>query len=135
MRRPSVLSNNEIVFQDFLYHTSGTTELRYLLAKYDGEQYENVGETFDYVNPQHSGGSEISRIDYTLEGKLITIDNWEVYWRDEWPLRLSLQHLSNCLYSKSGGYLIRVGDEARAFWVSEAFTAISNAPGNYLLKV
>lgn len=135
LRKPSVYKQNGFVFQDFPYFQEGNEELRYILAKWDGYTYETVGQTFDYPSPDLKGGSIVARIDYTVEGKLVTIDHWEINWRDEWPLRLAFQFLANCLYSRWQGYTIRVQEEARAFWVSEWFTSITNDPDSYLIKL
>lgn len=134
IRRPSVYSQNQFVFQDFFYAEDGPVELRYIQAKYDGEVYTEVGQTFDYTDPELKGGSIVARIDYTVEGKLITIDHWEINWRDEWPLRLAVQFLTNCLYSKWQGYTVRVSKDAYAFWVSEWFTPLTNDPNDFLIK-
>lgn len=134
IRRPTVYSKNEFIFQDFFYAEDPPEEYRYILAKYDGRQYELVGETFDYPSPDLKGGSIVARIDYTVVGKLVTIDHWEVFWRDEWPLRLSAQFLTNCLYSDWSGYSIRVNKDAEAFWVSEWFKPFSNQPNDFLIK-
>lgn len=133
IRRPSVYSQNQFVFQDFAYASDPPTECRYLLAKYDGEPFTNVSETFDYSSPVLKGGSIVARVDYTVEGKLITIDHWEVFWRDEWPLRLAVQFLTNCLYSGWQGYAVRVRKEAYAFWTSEKFVPLSNDPKDFLI--
>lgn len=138
IRRPSVYSRNQFVFQDFFYCEEGISESRYILAKYDGEVYETVGETFDYPSPDLKGGHIVARIDYTVEGGIINavkIDHWEVNWRDEWPLRLAFQFLANCLYSRWQGYTIRVEKDAYPFWVSEWFTSLSNDPYDFLIKL
>lgn len=116
-----------------MYLENPPEEHRYILAKYDGERYELVGQTFDYPSPDFKGGSIVARADYTIEGKLITIDHWEVFWRDEWPLRLAIQFLVNCLYPSSLGYAVRVKKEAYAFWASEWFVPVSNDPDDYLI--
>lgn len=134
IRRPSVYSQNQFVFQDFFYYEDGPEELRYILAKYDGDVYENVGQTFDYPAPDLRGGSIVARIDYTVGGKLVTIDSWEVNWRDEWPLRLAAEFLVNCLYSNRQGYTVRVDKQAYAFWASERFTPLTNDPFDFLLS-
>lgn len=135
IRRPSVYSNNQFVFQDFLYaEGEGEEELRYIVAKYDGYIYETVGDTFDRTFPDLKGGSIVARIDYTVLDKLVTIDHWEINWRDEWPLRLATQFLVNCLYSKWQGYTVRVDKDAYPFWVSEWFIPLSNDPDDYLVK-
>lgn len=133
MRRPSVYAQNQFVFQDFAYAGEPPDEYRYLLAKFDGEQFTTVGETFDYHDSNLRGGSVVARIDYTLEGNLVTIYHWEVFWRDEWPLRLSVQFLTNCLYSRWRGYTVRVDKRAYAFWVSESFYPVSNDPEDFLV--
>lgn len=135
IRRPSVYSGNTLVFQDFPFLTDGTQESRYLHAKYDGEAYETIGQTFDQSSPNLAGGSVVARVDYTVEGKLITIDHWEVFWRDEWPLRLSIQYLVNCLYSPREGYTVRVAKDCYSFWASEWFVPVSNSPNDYLIYV
>lgn len=133
IRRPSVFSQNQFVFQDFFFLEDESSESRYILTKFDGMQFETVGETFDYPFPEVKGGPEVARIDYTLEGKLVTIDHWEVYWRDEWPLRLTVQFLVNCLYPKSLGYVVRVNKEAYAFWASEWFVPVTNDPDDFMV--
>jgi hypothetical protein len=133
IRRPSVYRQREFVFQDFFYFQDGESQLRYILGKYDGEPYEVVPQTFDYPTPEFKGGDIVSRIDYTITGKLITIDNWEVNWRDEWPLRLALQFLLNCLYSSALGYSVRVQKDTYPFWVSETLFPLTNDPNDYLL--
>jgi hypothetical protein len=135
IRRPSVYNQNQFVFQDFFYADDEISELRYIVAKYDGEVFHEVGETFDYPTPDLKGGSIVARVDYTVEGNLVTIDHWEVNWRDEWPLRLAFQFLANCLYSRWQGFTIRVNKDAYPFWVSEWFRPISNDPNDYLIKL
>ena len=134
IRRPSVHRQGEFVFQDFLYFQDGASELRYVLGKYDGEPYESVAQTFDFPAPGLRGGSIVSRIDYTVSGKLLTIDSWEVNWRDEWPLRLAFQFLTNCIYSAAQGYSVRVHKDVYSFWVSENLFPVSNDPNDFLLR-
>lgn len=138
IRRPGIQSPTWL-FQDFLYYEDPPSELRYLLVKQDGEVFERVSETFDYSNPPYSdeeqrGGSIVARIDYTIEGFLVTIDSWEVNWRDEWPLRLAANHLQNCKYRELDGYVIEVPQEAYSFWVSEYFHPFSNDPRTNLYR-
>lgn len=135
IRRPSVYDQNKLVFQDFLeYEISETEELRFLLVKYDGENFSLVKQTFDYNPPDFTGGPIVARIDYTLSGQVVTIDSWEVFWRDEWPLRLGVQYLMNCLYKQEYNYVMRVLADPYPFWVSEYFFPISNEPGDYLIR-
>lgn len=134
LRRPAVYRRNEIIFQDFLDYDDGSLQFRYILGKYDGEPYETVAETFDYPFPEEKGGSVVSRIDYTVEGSLITIDNWEINWRDEWPLRLSIQFLTNCLFKQSDGFVVRVNKDAYSFFVSEDFIPLTNDEFDYLVS-
>ena len=154
IRRPA-LSSPEWLFQDFPYQSIPGSEERYLQIKWDGEIYTRVSQSFDYSNPPYSdseqrGGSIVAQIDYTLSVKLVTINDWWVNWRDEWPLRLGSNYLTQCLYPPGQGYLYRVaGDEVYnqageaipvasknpyAFWVSEQFLPITNSPNDYLLK-
>ena len=159
IRRPSIASP-EWLFQDFLYQEAaglGGSELRYIQVKWDGEVYERVSQSFDYsdppyVGPEQRGGSIVGQIDYDVNAstRLITIYSWAVNWRDEWPLRLGVNYISQCLYPPDSGYTIRVaGNEAYnqagstidipsnfpyAFWVSEQYNPLSNEPDSYLVR-
>ena len=160
IRRPSI-SSPDWLFQDFLYQPAqglGGPELRYLQVKWDGEVYERVSQSFDYsdppfVGPEQRGGSIVAQMDYEVNAptKLITIYGWETNWRDEWPLRLAVNYLTQCLYPGPKGYVIRVagdqvysqagnpievaGKDPYAFWVSEQFFPTSNNPGDYLVRI
>lgn len=134
IRRPSVFAQNQYVFQDFLDYTDGPEELRYLLIKWDGENFSLVKQTFDYNPPDFIGGPIIGRIDYSKVGQVIRIYHWEVNWRDEWPLRLGVQYLVNCLYKPESGFNIIVDKEQYAFWVSENFFPSTNSSDDYLMQ-
>lgn len=157
IRRPSIASP-EWLFQDFLYMPAempGAPELRYVQVKWDGEIYTRVSQSFDYSDPpyvgsEQRGGDIVAQVDYTVQGKTITINDWEVNWRDEWPLRLAVNYIVQCLYPAEGGYFIRVaGGEVYnqagesiavadrspiAFWVSEQFFPVTNLPNDYLYR-
>lgn len=135
IRKPSIHLKKDWVVQDFLYHDAGSEgELRFIQVKWDSEEFQYTKQTFDYLSPDIKGGPVIARIDYTINGDLITVDNWEINWRDEWPLRLGIQYLVHCLYRPSLGYVIRVDKEALPFWVSEDFDSITNEPEDYLIQ-
>lgn len=160
IRRPSIASPDWL-FQDFLYQPAampGGSELRYVQIKWDGEPYTRVSETFDYSDPpyvgaEQRGGSIVGQIDYEVNAstRLVTIYSWGVDWRDEWPLRLGVNYLSQCLYPVEGGYTLRVAgnevytsagealekpnDFPHAFWVSERYDPLTNEPDEYLVKV
>jgi hypothetical protein len=135
IRKPSIYLKNDWVVQDFLYYDAGSEgELRFIQVKWDSEEFQYTKQTFDYLSPDRKGGPIIARIDYTINGNLVTVDNWEVNWRDEWPLRLGIQYLVHCLYRTSLGYVIRVDKEALPFWVSEDFDPITNDPEDYLIQ-
>lgn len=154
IRRPSI-SSPEWLFQDFAYQNPllGSAE-RYLQVKWSGEPFERISQTYDYSDPPFSGtaqrgGEIVAQIDYTVNNKLVTINDWFVNWRDDYPLRLAAIHLRNCLYPPTR-FAIRVaGDEVYnqagepvlnprkdpfAFWVSEEFSPTSNNPNDYLLR-
>jgi hypothetical protein len=159
IRRPSI-SSPDWLFQDFLYQASdllGGPELRYVQIKWDGKLYERVSQSFDYsdppfVGPEQRGGSIVGQIDYEVNAstRLVTIYSWSVNWRDEWPLRLGVNYITQCLYPAERGYVIRVaGDQVYsqagepidvanrdpyAFWVSEQFFPLTNRPDDYLLR-
>jgi hypothetical protein len=153
IRRPSINSPTWL-FQDFLYQETPDGQDRYVQVKWDGAVYERKSSTYDYSNPPYSnseqrGGSIVAQLDYTVSGTLVTITAWTLNWRDEWPLRLAINYLLNCLYPPEKDYIHRVAGEEvysqsgdaipvsstdpRAFWVSEGFTPISNAPDDYLV--
>jgi hypothetical protein len=104
-----------------------------VLAKWDGEDFTEVGQTFDYPASQMKAGHVIARLDYTLLGQSVTIDHWEINWRDEWPLRLTTQFLAHCLYPSSLGYIVKVDKDAYTFWVSEDFVPLTNYPSDFLV--
>lgn len=140
IRRPSIASP-EWLFQDFLYQVTPEGEERYVQVKWDGEVYERKSSTYDYSNPpfpdaEQRGGHVVARIDYDVNPltKLVTIYSWEVNWRDEWPLRLAVNYLIQCLYPATKNYVVRVIDDPHAFWVSEQFYPVDNKPGGYLIR-
>ena len=158
IRRPSI-SSPEWLFQDFLYQESdllGAPELRYVQVKWDGEIYERLSQSFDYsdppfVGPEQRGGSIVGQIDYEVNAstRLVTIYSWSVTWQDEWPLRLGMNYITQCLYPSVRKYVVRVaGDQVYnqagepidtanrdpyAFWVSEQYFPVTNKPNDYLL--
>ena len=136
IRRPGI-GNPNWLFQDFLYFENGAEQQRYIQVKYDGEPYTVISETFDYSNPPYSnaeqrGGDIVAQLDYSVIGNTITIESWDVEWRDEWPLRLAVNYLKQCLYPTSKGFVIRVNKDAYAFWVSEQFKPVTNLLDDYL---
>jgi hypothetical protein len=157
IRRPSIASP-EWLFQDFLYQAPellGGPELRYVQVKWDGEPYTRVSQSFDYSDPpyvgsEQRGGDIVAQVDYTAQGKIITINDWSVNFRDEWPLRLAVNYLIQCLYPVERGFVLRVaGDQVynqageaidqpnrnpNAFWVSEQFFPLTNRPDDYLYR-
>jgi len=157
IRRPSIASP-EWLFQDFLYQVSdllGGPELRYVQVKWDGEPYIRASESFDYSDPpyfgsEQRGGDIVAQVDYTIQGKIITINDWSVNWRDEWPLRLAVNYIIQCLYPAERGYVTRVaggevynqagepiavaGRDPIAFWVSEQFFPLTNRSDDYLYR-
>ena len=135
--RRTGIGNPNWLFQDFLYFEDGAEQQRYIQVKYDGEPYSVISETFDYSNPPYSnaeqrGGDIVAQLDYSIIGNTITIESWDVEWRDEWPLRLAVNYLKQCLYQPSKGYVIRVNKDAYAFWVSEQFKPVTNLLDDYL---
>jgi hypothetical protein len=157
IRRPSIASP-EWLFQDFLYQASdllGGPELRYVQVKWDGEPYIRASESFDYSDPpyvgsEQRGGDIVAQVDYTVQGTVVTITDWSINFRDEWPLRLAVNYLTQCLYPAQRGFVIRVvGDQVYnqageaieqpnrdpyAFWVSEQFFPLTNRPDDYLYR-
>jgi hypothetical protein len=155
IRRPSIDSPTWL-FQDFLYADQPPIQLRYLQVKWDEEVVTRVSQSFDYsdppyVGPEQRGGNIVAQLDYTLsDTKVVTITDWSVNWRDEWPLRLAVNYITQCLYPAQKSYVTRVaGNEVYnqtgepiqqpnrdpyAFWVSEQFFPLTNSPNDYLAR-
>jgi hypothetical protein len=155
IRRPSIDSPTWL-FQDFLYADQPPNQLRYLQVKWDGEVVTRVSQSFDYsdppyVGPDQKGGNIVAQLDYTIsDNKIVTITDWFVNWRDEWPLRLAVNYITQCLYPAQKNYVTRVaGNEVYnqagepieqpnrdpyAFWVSEQFFPLTNLPNDYLAR-
>lgn len=154
IRRPSI-NSPQWLFQDFLYVKENDRQLRYLQVKYDGEIFTRISQTYDYSDPPYvgvdqKGGNIVAQIDYTVQGKVITINDWMVNWQDEWPLRLAVNYISQCLYPSVRNFVLRVAGEEvynqsgepiyqpnqspRAFWVSEQFLPLTNNPDEYLYR-
>ena len=154
IRRPSI-SSPDWIFQDFLYQSIPGSEERYLQVKWDGEPYTRVSQTFDYSNPpyigsEQRGGDIVAQIDYTISGNVITINAWDTNWRDEWPLRLAVNYISQCLYPSGKGFVIFVqGQEVYtqdgevisvadknpyAFWASEQYNPTTNKPNDFMVR-
>jgi hypothetical protein len=157
IRRPSI-SSPDWLFQDFLYQAAdapGGSELRYVQIKWDGQPYTRVSQSFDYsdppyIGPEQRGGSIVGQIDYEVQGKIVTVTDWFVNFRDEWPLRLGANYLTQCLYPAQLGFVIRVvgnqvynqageaieqpNRDPYAFWVSEQFFPLTNRPDDYLFR-
>jgi hypothetical protein len=154
IRRPSI-SSPEWLFQDFLYLETADQQQRYVQVKWDGDVYTRVSQSYDYSDPpyvgtEQRGGNIVAQLDYTVQGKIVTINDWDVTWQDEWPLRLAVNYLTQCLYPASLGFVTRVvGNEVYnqagepiqqpsqdpyAFWVSEQFFPLTNFPNDYLAR-
>jgi len=137
IRRPGI-NNPNWLYQDFLFAEDGAEQLRYLQVKWDGDPFSVISETFDYSNPPYSnseqrGGPIVAQVSYTKIGQTVTIDDWGVEWRDEWPLRLAVNYIRQCLYPTTKGFQVRVlKDESYAFWVSEQFFPLTNLLDDYL---
>ena len=131
IRRPSISSQNW-TFQDFSYVLDGEKDYRYTQVKWDGERYTRTSQTFDYSDPpftgvEQKGGNIVCQINYVIENKLVTIEDWDLNWRDDWPLRLAINYLIQCKYLASLNYLVRVvKNPANALWVSEQFFPVTN---------
>ena len=138
IRRPSLYSPDWLC-QDFLYQEDGNVQDRYVQVKWSGEPYSKTSETFDYSNPpyigsEQKGGDIVAQIDYSIEGQVVTITDWDANWRDEWPIRIGVNYIVNCLYPEFKDYVVRVDKSAYAFWVSEFFSPASNDPSDYLIR-
>jgi hypothetical protein len=79
--------------------------------------------------------NEVASIEYEVQDKIITIIAWNNYgWQDEWPIRLGLNYLTNCLYRPGQGYIFRVVKDPIAFWQSERFLPLGGHYDQYLVR-
>ena len=105
--------------------TAVPTEFRSLKIKLFDEPPQNKTELF---------GNEVASIEYEVQDKLITIVAWQHSWRDEWPIRLGLNYLTNCLFRPGQGFVFRVIKDPIAFWQSERFLPIGGHSDPYLVR-
>jgi hypothetical protein len=115
--------------------TAVPTQFRSLKIKLFDEPPETKQELFN---------NDVASIDYEVEivgkglgsGKLVTIVGWQHTWRDEWPIRLGLNYLTNCLFRPSfnGGTVFRVLKDPIAFWQSERFVPLGGHDDPYIVR-
>jgi hypothetical protein len=106
--------------------TAVPTLFKSLKIKYFDEPPERKSELFN---------NEVASIEYEVQDKIITIVAWNNYgWQDEWPIRLGLNYLTNCLYRPGYGYIFRVVKDPIAFWQSERFLPLGGHYDPYLVK-
>jgi hypothetical protein len=106
--------------------TGVPTLFKSLKIKYTEEPIQNKSELFN---------NEVAAIHYEVQDKIITIVAWDNYnWRDEWPIRLGLNYLTNCLYRPGYGYIFRVVKDPIAFWQSERFLPLGGHYDPYLVR-
>ena len=101
------------------------TQFRSLKIKYFNEPPETKRDLFN---------NEVASIEYEVQDKLITIVGWQHTWRDEWPIRLGLNYLTNCLYRPGRGFVFRVIKDPIAFWQSERFLPIGGHYDPYVIR-
>jgi hypothetical protein len=150
IRRPGI-SSPRWLFNDFLYLAEPGKESRSLQVILGDEPYVQTPQTPDFSQPPCAQrGDVVGQINYEKASQVITITDWEINWRDEFPIRVGVNYLANCLYRSSLGYVLLVaGDEVYssagdpipvagrdpyAFWVSENFFPPTNKPDDYLIR-
>ena len=101
------------------------TQFRSLKIKYFNEPPETKRDLFN---------NEVASIEYEVQDKLITIVGWQHTWRDEWPIRLGLNYLTNCLYRPGRGFVFRVIKDPIAFWQSERFLPLGGHYDPYVVR-
>ena len=101
------------------------TQFRSLKIKYFNEPPETKRDLFN---------NEVASIEYEVQDTLITIVGWQHTWRDEWPIRLGLNYLTNCLYRPGRGFVFRVIKDPIAFWQSERFLPLGGHYDPYVVR-
>lgn len=104
--------------------TAVPTQFRSLKIKFFNEPVSNKRELFN---------NEVGSIEYEVQDRLVTIVAWQHTWRDEWPIRLGLSYLTNCLYRPGRGIVFRVIKDPIAFWQSERFLPLGGHYDPYLV--
>jgi hypothetical protein len=114
--------------------TAVPTQFRSLKVKFFDEPPETKRELFN---------NEVASIEYEVQlmpgvglgrPKLVTIVGWQHTWRDEWPIRLGMSYLTNCLFrpGTGAGTVFRVIKDPIAFWQSERFLPVGGHDDPYL---
>jgi hypothetical protein len=115
--------------------TAIPTQFRSLKIKFFNEPPESKQELFN--NETASIEYEVQSMPGGLLGapKLVTIVGWQHTWRDEWPIRLGLSYLTNCLFRPGvgAGTVFRVMKDPIAFWQSERFLPLGGHYDPYLV--
>jgi hypothetical protein len=138
IRRPSIYSPDWF-YQDSLDGEDFPFEYRRITVRdAEGYPYTRKSQLYDYSNPPYANdeqraGNIVAELYYILAPGVITIEDTYLNWRDEWPLRLAVNYLTNCLYPPGKNYQIQVNKEAYAFWVSESFKPYDNDPESPLV--
>lgn len=106
--------------------TAIPTKFKSLKIKFFEEPPQTEQETFN---------NEVASIEYEVQDNIVTIIAWNNYgWRDEWPIRLGFDYLTNCLYRPGVGTIFRVEKDPLAFWQSERFLPLGGHYDPYLVR-
>ena len=138
IRKPSIYSDNWF-YQDLLDGEDPPFQYRRVVVRdSEGYPYTRKSQLYDYSNPPYTNneqraGNIVAELYYVIAPGIITIEDTFLNWRDEWPIRLAVNYLTNCLYPPGKNYQIQVSKKAYAFWVSESFKPYDNDPESPLV--
>lgn len=62
----------------------------------------------------------VARVDFTVSGKTIEVYNWELNWRDIYPLEAIASQIQNCLYPDHS-YVVTIEGPNLEFWLTQGF--------------
>ena len=114
-------------FPDFIVITySGGDEFQTIdyTGGSSGEIHYDGGEVFFESIVAYQSHSEYdrlaARVDFTVSGKTIEVYNWELNWRDTYPLEAIASRIQNCLYPDHS-YVVTIEGPNLEFWLTQGF--------------
>lgn len=66
-----------------------------------------------------------ARVDFIVTGDTIEIYNWELNWRDIYPLEAIASHIQKCLYPNYS-YVVTVEGPNLEFWLTQGFQYLTS---------
>ena len=81
---------------------------------------ETIFESLVAYDSNSVYGRMVARVDFTVSGKTIEVYNWELNWRDIYPLEAIASHIQNCLFPDYS-YVVTIEGPNPEFWLTQGF--------------